>query len=128
MFEIIEEFKFSASHKMNHADGTSSNIHGHEWHLKVFAQTPKLNEVGMSRHYLNLRNLIQEELNQFDHKYLNDLQIFKGENPTAEIISMELFNILSQKANTDQFRICAIELWEAERRKIRYFKNVWDKI
>ncbi|MBN1550271.1 6-carboxytetrahydropterin synthase [bacterium] len=121
---IIGEFCFSASHKLTFENGSGSNIHGHEWHLTVFVRSLDPDETGISINYQLLRDMIQEQVDRLNRKFLNDLPIFAGKNPTDEMISKVLFQVLSEKINSQDHQVCAVEIWHSGRRHIKYSREV----
>ena len=82
MYTIIKEFEISAAHKLN-LDYSSdcSNLHGHNWRIKVFCRSKELDENGMVIDFIKIKELVQNKLN---HKYLNEVL---NCNPTAENIA-----------------------------------------
>jgi len=73
---------FDAAHSLKDYDGPCRNIHGHRFNITVFAKgIVKPN--GMLIDF----TIIKKEIDELDHKFLNDVVDF---NPTAENIVLYL--------------------------------------
>lgn len=87
MYTIIKTLEISASHKLNlDYESKCSNLHGHNWIVKITCQSEKLNNNGMVYDFTLLKKKISDKL---DHNYLNDVL---QENPTAENIAKWICN------------------------------------
>jgi len=120
MFEIFVKHHFSAAHKLNSYDGECSNLHGHNWLVKVYARTSKLNNIGISLDFKEFKKIAKEEIDKLDHVYLNEYPAFINVNPTAENISKFLYENLSERLNDDDLKMHMVEVWESENQGCRY--------
>lgn len=79
MYYVEKRMEISAAHRLvlNYAS-KCQNLHGHNWHVRVYCKSRKLNENGMVEDFTLIKKRIQDRL---DHMYLNDVLSF---NPTAE--------------------------------------------
>ena len=123
---------FNAAHKL-HVDEWSDeknkkifgkcnnpNFHGHNYELEV-SLTGELDPVtGYLFDLGELKKIITAEVEErYDHKNLNlDCPEFKDKNPTAELIAVEIYNILRAKID-DKFEI-SLRLWETPRNSVIY--------
>ena len=121
MFEIFVKHHFSAAHKLISYDGECSNLHGHNWLVKVYARTKKLNNIGISLDFKEFKKIAREEIDKFDHVYLNEDPAFIKVNPTAENIARVLYENLSDRINDEDLKIHTVEVWESENQGCRYF-------
>lgn len=72
----------SASHHLNLSyESKCSNVHGHNWHIKVYCKSKTLNKDGMVEDFGAIKQRIHGVL---DHADLNEVLPF---NPTAENIA-----------------------------------------
>lgn len=79
MYEVIKQLEISAAHKLSLPyDSPCTNLHGHNWKIKVWLKSETLNSEGMIMDFKHIKNKIQDRL---DHKVINDVVDF---NPTAE--------------------------------------------
>lgn len=96
------------------------NYHGHNYELVVKLTGEPDPETGYVYDLKKLSDLIQENiLKRFDHKNLNeDVAEFKNLNPTAENISIVVYNILRPRI-APEFDL-KITLYETERNYVEY--------
>ncbi len=122
MYEIIVRHHFSSAHKLIDYDGECRNLHGHNWKVKVYARAEELNNIGISLDFKEFKRIAKEEIDKYDHVFLNEHPSFHNINPTAENIARILFEELSGKINTEGLKIHMIEVWESDSNGMRYFK------
>lgn len=123
MYEIFVKHHFSSAHKLIDYDGECKKLHGHNWKVEVHARSTVLNDIGISLDFKEFKKIAREEIDKFDHVYLNEHPVFKDINPTAENIARILFEILSDKINNNDLKIHMIEVWESDNHGVRYFKE-----
>lgn len=82
MYYIEKSIEVSASHHLNLSyESKCSNVHGHNWHIKVYCKSKTLNKDGMVEDFGAIKQRIHGVL---DHADLNEVLPF---NPTAENIA-----------------------------------------
>ena len=87
---------FSAAHFLRHYEGKCKRLHGHNYKVEVYLVSEKL-ENGMVADFNELKNIVEETLEEFDHFSLNDLPYFKEEETTAENIARVIYDLLKPK-------------------------------
>ena len=94
--------------------------HGHNYELIVSVKGEIDPETGFVMDLSILRGLIKSEIEDyFDHKNLNiELEEFKDLNPTAENISVVIYNKLREKISQDLE--LSIKLYETPRNYVTY--------
>ncbi len=101
------ETTIDSCHFLNGYKGNCARKHGHTWFIDVYIQgnSNQLDEVGILFDFGNVK-AIKEEL---DHLTLNDIDYFntekEGVNPTAENISMWLYDKLKKQKPELEFKI-----------------------
>lgn len=129
---IYRKEQFNAAHRLhnNTLDAAANstlfgkcnypNYHGHNYDLivKIVGEIDPIS--GYVYDMKLLSDLIKEEiLERFDHKNLNlDTQEFKDLNPTAENISITIYNILRPLIAAD--KDLYITLYETPRNYVEY--------
>ena len=95
-YQISKIFNFSASHILNglHANHPCCRLHGHNYAVRFWFGSDKLNETGFVIDYKELDEIKEYINNSLDHRHLNDIFDF---NPTSENIAKFLFDIFKQK-------------------------------
>ncbi len=107
---ISKKFEFSASHRYWRDDWSKEKNerifglcvspygHGHNYELHVTVKGPIDAQTGMIINLSTLKQLVNEIMVQFDHKFLNlDTPYFKERIPTTENIALVLFELIEQK-------------------------------
>ena len=57
-----------------------------------------------------------------DHRFLNEIEPFTEDNPTAENISKYIYKELSKNINTDNIKVSEIKLWETNNSAVIYME------
>jgi len=109
MFSIKIEAVFSAAHNLRGYKGNCEELHGHNWKVDLVVSSVMVDKLGMVMDFRELRNKLDNVLQEIDHKYLNNIAYFKEINPTSENIAKYLFDILKpQVAN-----LKSVTVWES---------------
>lgn len=114
MYRLTIQTHFAAAHNLIHYQGDCENLHGHNWKVEVTVAAVELNNAGLGIDFKVLKRETKEVLSRLDHKYLNDLEMFKGISPSSEHIAHYLFNTLSSTLNSDNVTVESIKVWESE--------------
>jgi len=132
---VSRKSHFNAAHRLN-VDGWSKeknkavfglcnneNFHGHNYELVVTVTGQLDEESGYLFDLKILKDIIKTDVeDKFDHKNLNlDTEEFKNLNPTAENISIVIYNIIKNKINTNLK--LKVVLFETERNFVEYNGN-----
>lgn len=129
---VFRQEHFNAAHRLHNPAWTAEknaqvfgkcnlpNYHGHNYELIVKVIGEVNPETGYVMDMKVLSDLIAENvLERFDHKNLNeDVPEFKTLNPSAENISIVIFNIL--RPLIDQTLSLQIRLYETPRNFVEY--------
>lgn len=129
---VFRKEHFNAAHRLNNPNWTDDknervygkcnnyNYHGHNYDLIVQVTGEIDPETGYVYDMKALSDLIKENiLDRFDHKNLNlDTEEFKDLNPSAENISIVIYQILRDKI--DPSLDLKIRLYETERNYVEY--------
>jgi 6-pyruvoyltetrahydropterin/6-carboxytetrahydropterin synthase len=98
MFELTVETSFSAAHFLEEHPSHCGRLHGHNWTVGVTVAGDRLNTAGMVVDFAVLKQVIQEAVAVFDHRYLNELPPFcDGVQPTAENIARQIWGTVAAK-------------------------------
>ncbi|MBI5402379.1 MAG: 6-carboxytetrahydropterin synthase [Ignavibacteriae bacterium] len=131
MIYITRKEHFSASHRLNNPKigkkeneaifGKCNEFHGHNYYLEVtLCGEPEQNS-GYVFDLKKLSRIISKEiLQKVDHKYLNEVEMFKGINPTTENMAGIFWKILNPKLKTKNARLYSVKIYETEKNIIEY--------
>ncbi|MEL4454605.1 6-carboxytetrahydropterin synthase [Lutimonas vermicola] len=129
---VSRKAHFNAAHRLYNTEWTDArnalvfgkcanpNYHGHNYELIVSVKGEIHPETGFVMDMKVLKDLIRTEIeDQFDHKNLNEeVPEFKTLNPTAENISVVIWNKLRPKIEKDLD--VSITLYETPRNFVTY--------
>ncbi len=118
MFEIRLKLDFPASHKLEGYDGDCARLHGHNWGVEAFLSSKEPDNLGMVMDFRLLKTYLKDVVAPWDHEHLNNLEDFRGVNPTAENIAKKVFDKLSEKlfaSGKKDICVSKITVWENER-------------
>ena len=104
-----------SAHYLQGYDGSCKRLHGHEWRLRVWIEgyPIEVDEVGILFDFGNIKQLKKI----LDHRCLNDILPFKEKNPTAENITIFIYDHFKEiKPNLD----FTIRVYETSLGKITY--------
>jgi 6-pyruvoyltetrahydropterin/6-carboxytetrahydropterin synthase len=125
MFEVSVEETFAAGHALRGYRGKCENPHGHNYRVQVTLAGEALDQIGLLYDFKDLKLLMNEVVDRFDHQYLNDLEPFREENPSAENMARYFYRELSRSLHdaTDG-RVCIkqVKLWETDTTTATYFE------
>ena len=122
MFEIAVESAFEAAHRIENYPGKCARLHGHNWIVEAIVQGTELNELGILIDFKILKSELNNVLEELDHRYLNELEIFARKNPTAENIAKEIFEKLSaSEIFSDSAKLKAIKVHESPKSCVTYY-------
>lgn len=119
MYELIVESEFSAAHRLREYDGACERLHGHNWRVEMTVAGERLNELGMLMDFRELKRILSEKTDAFDHAFLNEHPAFEQQNPTTENLARLIFQECSRMMPTG-VRVRDVIVWESPRSRARY--------
>ena len=95
MYEIEVKAAFEAAHYIDGYAGKCARLHGHNWEVVAVVRAAQLDKLGMLIDFKILKAELKKVLDEFDHRFLNELATFAEENPTAENLARKIFERLT---------------------------------
>jgi 6-pyruvoyltetrahydropterin/6-carboxytetrahydropterin synthase len=123
MYRLTIQTSFAAAHNLIHYQGDCENLHGHNWKVEVTVAAQELNKAGLGIDFKILKRETKGLLGRLDHKYLNDLEMFKDISPSSEHIARYLFDELTQTLNSDNVTVERVNVWESDNACASYSNN-----
>ena len=120
MFRLVVKKEFSSAHILHGHPGDCKRMHGHNWLVEAEVESNNINEIGMVIDFKDIKNNLKTIISKLDHQFLNDLEPFIKDNPTAENISKYIYKELSKNINTDNIKVSEIKLWETNNSAVTY--------
>lgn len=119
IYELTVKSHFDAAHALVGYQGQCSNLHGHTWDVEVSVEGTRLDEIGILYDFKALKKDLENILEQFDHKYLNEIDIFAKENSTAENMARIIFDQLEETLPSI-VSLSEVCVWESPVARLRY--------
>jgi len=125
MFELKVKTRFAGAHQLTMVGEKCENLHGHNWHVEVCVQGEKLNSAGVLLDFGDIKKAVKEVVKgHLDHKFLNELEMFKNMQPTSEriavYIAQQVQSILDQD-NNQNIKVSKVMAWESDDACATYF-------
>jgi 6-pyruvoyltetrahydropterin/6-carboxytetrahydropterin synthase len=120
MYEVTIIKSFSAAHLLAEIGGKCEELHGHNFKVEVTVAAKELNSNGLLIDFRFLKKVLDEILENIDHKYLNTLTYFNGMNPSAENISKYICEEMELKIKMAGVNVVRIKIWESENAAVTY--------
>lgn len=110
---------FDAAHALIGYDGECKNLHGHTWDVEVEVKGTELDVVGIVYDFKDLKINLLSILDQFDHKYLNEVPPFDEFNATAENLARVVFHQMEELL-PDHVSVVEVAVWESPIARLVY--------
>ena len=123
MYEITIVKSFSAAHMLTNIGGKCENLHGHNFKVEVTVTARDLNEAGILIDFRDIKKLLNEILENLDHKFLNECSLFDQINPSSENIAKYVYEEMKLKARQTKVKIARVKIWESENAAVTYIPD-----
>lgn len=123
MYELKIEDSFAAAHNLRGYKGQCEALHGHNWKVEIVVRADRLDETGLAIDFNELKAATQQVLETLDHGYLNDLPMFREQNPSSELIAKHIFEELGRRIERKGVWIHRVTAWESERACASYLRD-----
>ena len=114
MYRLTIQTSFAAAHNLLQYQGDCENLHGHNWKVDVTVAARELDKSGLGIDFKILKAETRRLLETLDHKYLNELPMFKGLSPSSENIARYLFEELGRTLNNENVTVTIVNVWESD--------------
>ena len=105
---------FASAHTLRDYPGACARMHGHNWKVEVYVTGTRLGKDGLLIDFALIKKQTEQALEEMDHKFLNDLEVFKDLNPSSENIARHIFRSLSNELNNENVRVSRVTAWESD--------------
>ncbi len=113
MYYLKIEKYFAAAHNLINYHGKCEELHGHNWKIEVVVKGESLDNAGMLLDFKILKAYLEEILETLDHKYLNELEAFKGVSPSSEYIAKYIYEQFQKKLSSTNVEVYEVSAWES---------------
>ena len=123
MFEVTIIKSFSAAHMLAAIGGKCEELHGHNFKVEVTIAAKDLNSSGIIVDFRHVKKWLQEILDNFDHKHLNEIPFFTEINPSSENIAKYIYREMKLKAAQAEVKVARVKVWESENAAVTYIPD-----
>jgi 6-pyruvoyltetrahydropterin/6-carboxytetrahydropterin synthase len=123
MYELKVLTHFAAAHQLRMVAKKCETLHGHNWKVEVYVSGNTLNDAGVLMDFCIIKDHVQEIMNELDHKFLNELDAFKNENPSSENIARVIAHRLQKKIENPGLRVSRVTAWESDQAAATYIPD-----
>jgi 6-pyruvoyltetrahydropterin/6-carboxytetrahydropterin synthase len=118
MFELKVKSRFAGAHQLTMVGQKCENLHGHNWHVEVCVTGEQLNSAGVLADFGDIKRAVRMVVeDELDHKFLNELDIFEGGQPTSERIAVYIarrVQTLLDKDLDNSVKVSRVMAWESD--------------
>jgi len=127
MFELKVKTRFAGAHQLTMVGHKCENLHGHNWQVEVCVKGPELNSAGVLADFGDIKKAVRQVVDkELDHKYLNELEMFRRQQPTSERIAVYIaqrVQVLLDEALDVNLKVSRVLAWESEDACATYFPD-----
>jgi 6-pyruvoyltetrahydropterin/6-carboxytetrahydropterin synthase len=122
MFQVSVEDTFSSGHALRGYRGKCENVHGHNYRVRVTVEGPQLDAIGLLVDFTLLKQVMREIIGRLDHQFINDLEPFRVDNPSAENLAKYFYDEMQRglKDLPPGARITDAIIWETDTSQAKY--------
>lgn len=118
MFELKVKTRFAGAHQLTMVGQKCENLHGHNWHVEVCVKGEQLNSAGVLADFGDIKKAVRAVVDkELDHKFLNELPAFNGEQPTSERIAVYIAQRVQSYLETsldENVKVSKVMAWESD--------------
>ena len=123
MFEIEVSAAFEAAHFIRGYEGKCARLHGHNWRVEAIVRGEELDKLGMLVDFKILKTELNKILDEFDHRFLNELDTFAEENTTAENLARKIYKQLAiSEIFSGSTKLHAVKVHESPNSCVTYYE------
>jgi 6-pyruvoyltetrahydropterin/6-carboxytetrahydropterin synthase len=115
VYVVAVQRDFVAQHYLVGGDwGSENQRHSHHYELEVQLEGAELDQHGYLVDIVDIEARLEELVDYYRDKTLNELPEFAGMNPSIEHFSRLLCHALSESINAPNITAVTVRLWENE--------------
>jgi 6-pyruvoyltetrahydropterin/6-carboxytetrahydropterin synthase len=121
MYELKVITHFSGAHQLRKFEGACEALHGHNWKIEVYVRSETIDEAGVVIDFRTLKKHLNTVVGTMDHKFLNELEPFKNQNPSSENIARYMAEQLALRLEDPTLTVSRVTAWESETTCATYY-------
>lgn len=127
MFELKVKTRFAGAHQLTMVGQKCENLHGHNWQVEVCVKGKELNSAGVLADFGDIKRAVRQVVDlELDHKFLNELAMFNGQQPTSERIAVYIaqrVQALLDETLAPGLTVSRVMAWESEDACATYYPD-----
>lgn len=121
MYELTVKRKFSAAHQLRGYRGKCENLHGHTYGVDVVLSAESLDGIGLAVDFKVVKKIIDDLLDNYDHRLINEVAPFDEINPSAENMARVIYESLKDSL-PGEVGLRKVTVWESANAGASYFE------
>ena len=122
MYELTVDSNFSAAHLIEGYKGDCARMHGHTWKVSLTVGAETMDDIGICIDFKDIARVLDEIVDNFDHRLLNEIEVLDGCNPTAENLARIIYGLCVAKIQHNDIEVLSVTVAESERYRVTYRK------
>ncbi len=114
MYEISIIKNLIAQHYLENEEGFESKRHSHNYKIEVILSGDKLNTNGYLVNFIKVEEIIDDAIEYFRDKTLNEIAEFTDINPSLENFSKIFCKRFITKLSSTNINSVVIKIWESD--------------
>lgn len=115
MYTLAVQRDFIASHYLVGGDwGAENQQHSHHYRVEVILEAPELDRHGYIVDIVDLETILEDLVDYFRDKTLNELAEFKDLNPSIEHFCRIFLRAVASKIKANLLNALTVKIWENE--------------
>jgi 6-pyruvoyltetrahydropterin/6-carboxytetrahydropterin synthase len=115
MYRVAVSKDLIAQHYLIGGDwGAENELHSHHYRIELILEGETLDRHGYLVDIVDIENSLNDLINRYRDKTLNDLPEFEGLNPSIERFSRILCQSLANSIQAPNVKALIVKLWENE--------------
>jgi 6-pyruvoyltetrahydropterin/6-carboxytetrahydropterin synthase len=115
MYRVGVKRRFSAAHRLEGHQGKCARLHGHTWCVEAVFSSVEVGPEGMVLDFDVAEAMLEQVIEPFDHRYLNEVEPFTSLRPTAENVARTLFTEILKRIESGGHPVSLekVTVWES---------------
>ena len=125
MYEVTVEETFAAGHYLRNYRGKCEHPHGHNYRVRLTLAGRELDQAGLLLDFKDMKRVVKDVIEYFDHRMINDLEPFTVLNPSAENLAKYFFDQTNARLKNEtggRVEIRRVTIWETDTSIATYYE------